>query len=102
MTLHNHNSGTRILASGTATVTSAGTPVQLTAQRCKRVLLQADEGNNDTIIVVGDANVDADSNPPRGRALYATQSEVFYVLDASELYVDATANNGRVHYIAEG
>lgn len=100
MTLIGQDVGTRILATGVVTCTP-GTPVALSAQRCKRVLIQADEGNADAILCVGDANIDPDSDPPRGRMLYATQAEAFNVQNANELYVDATGA-AKAHYIVEG
>lgn len=102
MTLIGHDVGTRILASGVRTATP-GTAISLsaTSQRCKRVIVQADEGNNDAILCVGDANIDADSDPPRGRMLYATQAEAFYVQDVTELHIDATGA-AKAHFIAEG
>ncbi len=100
MTLIGHDTGTRVIASGTKTA-NPGTAEALTAQRCKRVLIQADQDNNDSILCVGDSSIDADSDPPRGRMLYATQAEAFYVQDASEIYIDATGA-AKAHYILEG
>lgn len=100
MTLIGHDTGTRVIGSGTFTA-NPGTATRLSSQRCKRVLIQADEGNNDAILCLGDANIDADSDPPRGRILYATQAEAFYVQNAEEIYYDATAA-AKGHYIIEG
>lgn len=102
MTLVSHDTGSHIVSTGVLTVTTAGTKVQMSDQRCKRVLIQADEDNGTTIMAIGDTNVDADSNPPRGRMLYATQAEAFYCQNTNELYVDATVNSGKIHFITEG
>lgn len=102
MTLIPLNSGTRVLATGTFTVTTAGTPVQLTAQRCKRVQVQMSETEAETKIVVGDANVDALSDPIRGRTLFATQAEWFQCQNASEIYIDALLDGTKGTFVVEG
>lgn len=91
----------RIVASGVGTVTTAGTPVQLPATRCQRVLIQCSESTEDTKIVVGASNVDALATPIVGRILYPTQAEAFAATYADEIYVDATANNTSFSYILE-
>lgn len=101
MTLIPLNSGTRIVGSGVGTVTTAGTPVQLSAQRCKRVMIQMSETEEETKIVVGDANVDALSTPIRGRTLFATQADWFQCQDASEIYVDALLDGTKFSYLIE-
>lgn len=91
----------RIVASGVGTVTTAGTPVQLPATRCQRVLIQCSETEAETKIVVGDSNVDALSSPPQGRVLFATQAEAFAATYGNEIHVDASADNTSFSYILE-
>jgi len=86
---------------GTATVATAGTRVQLSSdQPCQRVHITAYEGNTGTI-VVGDVNCVAAAATMRGRPLYATQGDWFYVPNLNQLYIDATANTQKVSWYAE-
>ena len=85
---------------GTATVTTAGTRVQLTAQAIKRVLIQAHEENTGTVVVGGSAVVAALSGR-RGRALFATQAEAFEVSNMNLLYIDSTASGDKVIFYWE-
>lgn len=89
-----------LLEQGTKTVTTSGTPVQLTAIKGKKAVIQALEGNNDTRIVIGDlATVDGTATPPVGRhLLYATQTLTEKMNDTSKIYIDADANGGGVRY----
>lgn len=105
MTLIPLNTGTNIISLGSTTVTSSGTPVRLTATStpCKGVKFQADEGNNATIIAAGLSDVDAVSDPPVAYVmLYATQNDFIKTTDASNIYFDATANNGKVSWAIVG
>ena len=85
---------------GTTTVTTAGTRVQLTAQSCSKVRIQAHESNTGTIVVGGSTTVAALSGR-RGIALYATQSEIFWVNNLNLLYVDATVSGDKVNWYFE-
>lgn len=88
-----------VLEEGTKTVSTAGTPVQLTSIKGKKAYIQSVEANNDKRIVVGTSAVDALTSPPAGaRVLYATQAEVFEQTDTSELYIDSDQNDASVHY----
>jgi len=92
-----------ILEEGTKTVAVAGTAVQLTAIKGKKAYVQAVEENNDKRIVIGDSSVDATATPPTGqRVLYATQSEIFKLNDASQLYIDAVTAPATVRYTIYG
>lgn len=102
MTLIGLDAGTQLLAVRTLAIT-AGEANQLTAQRCKLVVIQADEDNSSTLVTVGGSDVDADSDPPKSIAsLYATQRENFRVHNVSELYVDATASGAKISYAVFG
>ncbi len=85
---------------GTATVTTAGTRVQLPNTSCKRVIIQAHESNTGTIIVGGSTCVAALVGR-RGFALYATQSCVFYVSNLNLLYIDSTESGDKIIYYVE-
>lgn len=92
-----------LLEEGTRTVSTAGTPVQLTTIKGKRAYIQSVEANNDKRIVVGDSNVDALTSPPVGRrVLFATQAEWFEQTDTSEIYIDADQNSASVHFAIYG
>ncbi|MEO5366363.1 MAG: hypothetical protein H7831_08420 [Magnetococcus sp. WYHC-3] len=92
-----------ILEEGIKTVTTAGTPVQLTTLKGKKARIQAAVENGDTIITVGDSTVDGTTSPPDGRyILYATQAIIEECHDTSLIYIDASANNGKVLYAIYG
>lgn len=93
-----------LLEEGTKTVTTAGTQVQLTTVKGKKAVIQALEENGDTKILVGDnATVDATASPPVGRhLLYATQTLTEEMSDTSKIYIDASANGGKVRYSIYG
>lgn len=88
------------IGDGTAVVASAGTPVQLSAQACKRVWIQSHETNTG-VIAVGTSTVDATSGSRRGLTLYATQGQWFNVNNLDLLYIDATVNGESIHYLYE-
>jgi hypothetical protein len=93
-----------LLEQGTKTVSTAGTPVQLTSIKGKRAVIQALKENNDTEIFIGDsATVDALASPPVGdHQLFSTQTLTKEMSDTSKIYIDATADNGRVRYSVYG
>jgi len=92
-----------LLEEGTATVVTAGTAVQVTAVRGKKLYIQAVQANNDAIIMVGDSSVDGTTTPPIGRrVLYATQAEVFQEKDVSTIYIDSDTSGSKVHYAVHG
>jgi len=82
---------------GTATVTTAGTRVQLSTQACKRVLIQAHESNAGALTVGGSTVVGALSGR-RGVTLYPTQSQLFEVTNLNKLYIDSVDNGAKINY----
>ena len=85
---------------GTATVTSAGTAVQLPDVSCGRVMIQAHIDNTGTI-AVGGSTVVAATSGRRGRTMRNFQTEVFHVSNLNLLYIDSTASGDIVHYFYE-
>ena len=85
---------------GTATVTTAGTRVQLANISCKRVFIQAREDNSGTI-VVGGLTVVAAVATRRGLALFATQGQWFYVSNTNLLYIESTSSGDIVNFYYE-
>jgi len=92
--------GANTIGDGTATVTTAGTRVQLPSVPCSRVRIQA-HPNNSGDMVVGGANVIAASGTRRGLALFSSQWAEFSVNDLSKLYIDSTASGDKINYIYE-
>ncbi len=84
----------------TATLSSAGSAQQLPAQACKRVIVQAHESNAGTVVIGGSTVVGALSGR-RGKAIFATQSEVFYVSNLNQLYFDGTSSSDKIHLYYE-
>ena len=85
------------VGSGTKTVTTAGTAVQLstTSVPCKRVWVQK-SGDSTGIISVGDSTVTTD-----GRRLFYSQGDWFNVSDLNLLYINSTASGDSVSYYYE-
>ena len=98
----NSGDGASAVGDGTVTITTAGTRVQLSATTipCKKVFIQAHESNTGTV-VVGGATCVATLAGRRGKALFATQGDTFYVSDLILLYVDSTVSLDKVHYFYE-
>lgn len=93
-----------LLAQGTATVTLAGTPVQVSSVKGKKIVMQALEENGETEIFIGDAaTVDALASPPVGEhQLFATQTLTKECNDTSKVYIDATVDSGKVRFAVYG
>ena len=89
-----------LIGSGTATVTTARSEIQLTSASCKRIFIQAHESNTGTI-VVGDSNVVAALVGRRGRAFFSTQGDWFLVNNLALLYIDSTADGDKINYYYE-
>lgn len=88
---------------GTKTVTTAGTPVQLTALKGKKAYIQSVVENGDKLIVIGDSTVDGQTTPPTGRCvLFASQSEKFEENDTSKIYVDSNQDGAVFRYVIYG
>lgn len=88
----------KTLTSGTKTVTTSGTRVQLisTATECKRIDVVADS-NNSGIIYVGGATTLASTIT--GIPLTPTGSYTFYITDVSNVYIDSTASGDKVSFV---
>src|SRR4051794_6704976 len=85
---------------GTATVTTAGTPVQLPNIPVRKVVIQALESNSGTI-VVGSSTVVAAVATRRGMALYPTNSVDLNVNNLNLIWIDSTASGDKIHYYYE-
>jgi len=87
---------------GSRTVTTAGTPVQLSASSvpCKRVRIQANASNTD-VVAVGGSAVSANASTRNGTWLFATQGEWFQVSNLNLLYLDAAVSGEKVSYYYE-
>lgn len=94
------STGATSVGDGTATVTTAGTRVQLPSQACKKVIIQTLETNTG-IIVVGGSTVVAAAGSRRGVALFATQSQAFEVSNLDLLYIDSTVNGEKINFYFE-
>ena len=81
-------------------VTTAGTRVQLDAQACKRIFVQA-ESDNTGIIVVGGSTVVAAAGSERGILLFPTNGQWFNINNANLLYIDSTVNGDGVSLFYE-
>ncbi len=92
--------GYETVGDGTATVTSAGTAVQLSDIACKRVFIQAHESNTGTI-VVGGSTVVAALVGRRGFAFFPTQGEWFNISNLNLLYIDSTADGDKITFYYE-
>ena len=92
--------GSNGVEDGTATVTTAGTRVQLSAALCKKVFIQSHESNTGTV-VVGGANVVAALVGRRGKALYPTQGDWFNVSNLNFIWIDSTVSGDKVNYYYE-
>lgn len=90
------------IGDGTATLTNAGDEQQLSVSSvpCKRVFVQAAEGN-DGVIVVGASTVVGALVGRRGKALFATQGDWFAVDNLNRLYFDGTNTGDKVHFYYE-
>ena len=98
--------GTNQISDGQATVTTAGTRVQLPDTPCSRVMIQAHPangtlGSEGATVVIGGNGVIADATTRRGLALFSTQWQEFRVDKLSRLWIDATENGAKINYIYE-
>lgn len=85
---------------GTKTVTTAGTRVQVSASSvpCKCVIVSADLGNTNPI-VVGGANVVAASGSQQGIVLIPANGPVtLNINNLNKIYVDAITNGDKLSY----
>lgn len=100
--------GVTSVGDGTKIVTTAGVPVQLPNQECKRVFIQCAEWNGDVancplggIIVVGGSTVVAALATRRGLALFPTQGDWFNVSNLNLLYIDSLDDGAKINYYWE-
>lgn len=87
-----------LLWEGNVTVTTAGTPVQISTIKGKKAYIQSVEANEEKRIMIGDANVDGTTTPPVcRRVLFPTQAEIFEQSDTSQIYLDSDQNGAVAH-----
>ena len=94
-----------IVQSGTITVTAAGTPHQFTSGNvpCTLVYINADLGNTEGPMVVGDLNVVASSGSQRGVVSIPGNAPIpIGVGNLNLLWVDAITNGDKLCYVAIG
>lgn len=92
--------GATSVGSGTTTVSTAGTAVQLPDQVAERIFVQAHEDNSGTI-VIGDSNVVAAKANRQGLGLFGTQWQEFRVTNLNELWIDSTQDGDKINYFYE-
>jgi len=88
------------IVSGTKTVTTAGTAVQITATAtpCKEVWLSGDTGNSD-LVVVGDSSVVAAAGTQQGIVIIPGNTSIrLQINDLSKLWVDSISNGDELCY----
>ena len=88
------------IGTGRKTVTTAGTAVQMSAQVCKRVFIQALANNTDAI-AVGDSGVVAAAATHQGKLFYAGQGDWFNVNNLNLLYIDSVVNGEGISFYYE-
>lgn len=86
--------GYEVIGNGSATVTTAGTPVQLstTSTKTAKVTMCA-SADNTGLIAVGGANVSAAGNARSGVTLSAGDCLTLACDDLSSVYVDSTVSS---------
>ena len=87
----------RSAGDGTATVTVAGTRVQLPNYQCTSVTIQAHESNTDTI-VVGGATCVAALSGRRGIALTPTSTFTANITNLNLFYIDSVSSGDKINY----
>lgn len=92
--------GVSAIGDGTATVTTAGTRVQLSSVTCSKVIIQAHESNAGTV-VIGGSTVVAALVGRRGTAIFPSQSQAFSVTNLNLLYIDSTESGDKINYYYE-
>lgn len=86
------------ITSGVKTVTTSGTPVQLSATSvgCKRVDIVAQSGNNG-VCYVGGSNTLASTQT--GVPITPLGSYTFFITDLSSVWVDSTVSGDKVSFV---
>ena len=89
------------IRTGTKTVTTAGTRVQLSSTwaQCKEVVITAYQANTG-VMAIGDSNVVAASGSERGATINAAQTEYLHDVNLSSIYIDSTVNGEGVSWVA--
>ncbi|MDE2102434.1 MAG: hypothetical protein KGL39_34630 [Patescibacteria group bacterium] len=93
--------GYRFLESDSVTVTTAGTPVQLSAvsAQVKRIDITADYNNSD-MVVIGGSGVVGPEIGRKGVPLAPGNTYTFYITDLALVWMDAAANGQKATYNA--
>lgn len=92
--------GNGAVISGTVTIITAGTAVQLPNISCKRVRITAHEGNGG-VVLVGDSSVVAALVGRTGIPYFPTQGDWHNVSNLNLLFIDSTASGDKITYYAE-
>lgn len=87
----------RNMVSGTQSVATAGTAVQLISSQteCKSVDVTADAGNTD-VILVGGSGVVAASGTRKGVPIFPGNTYTFKITDVSNVWIDAVHSGDKV------
>lgn len=87
---------------GTVNLTSAGTAQQVSTSSvpCKRVIITAHESNTNAI-TIGASTVVGALAGRRGKTLYPTQSEIFFVSNLNILYFDGITTGDDISFYYE-
>ena len=90
------------IGTGRQTVTTNGTPVQLsgTSTATRRVFIQSETDNTGNIIV-GDSNIESVVGSERGIVLFTSQSIIIEIDNLNKVYIDSTVNGEGVAYLYE-
>lgn len=86
---------------GGKSVTTAGTPVQLTAAKCNGIILTARKGNTGSIAYGYDNSVRATAGSEVGAILTPGSSVFLPVVDASQIWIDASVNGEGIGYTTQ-
>lgn len=88
------------VGSGSLTITTAGTRVQLPNISCKVLTIQASETNTE-MIVLGGTLVVANKNTRKGIFLTPTQSISVNPQNLNQYYIDAVSSGDSINYVWE-
>lgn len=86
---------------GGKSVAVAGTPVQLAAAKCNSIILTARKGNTGSIAYGYDNTVRATAGSEVGAILTPGSSVVLPVVDASQVWIDASVNGEGIGYTTQ-
>lgn len=92
--------GANTINDGQVSIPTAGTRVQLPDVPCSKVYIQSHPSNTGEI-VVGGANVIAESVNRRGLAIFSSQWTELSVNNLNKIYIDGTIDNDKINYIYE-